>query len=100
MGRFLFIMNTECMMLVWNDEYYKQDNKTKLLVALAIASSSNNNHESEMAVPEIARLARCSERAVQLACREMWADGKMTVLSSGDSINKYVLVFEKAEVVK
>lgn len=69
---------------IWEDGYYQQGDKAKLLVALAIADSARS--EDGHAWPSIeylARKARTSVRGVQEACRELEQDGRLTIKNNG-----------------
>lgn len=68
------------MAAIWADSYYGQKDKTKLLVALAIADSARSEDgRAWPGIEFIARKSRCSGRAVQLAIQEMEKDGKLTI---------------------
>ena len=66
--------------MIWEDAYYQQGDKAKLLVALAIADSARG--EDGKAWPSIeylARKARTSIRGVQEACRSLESDRRLVV---------------------
>ena len=93
-------MSIECVSLVWKDDYYKEKDKTKLLVALAIADCANGDYEAYPGVEYLARKARCSARSVQEACREMEADGKLCIMEGKgvSGTNRYRMMFHKEGV--
>ena len=88
-------MSIECISLVWKDDYYKEKDKTKLLVSLAIADCANGDFEAYPGVEYLARKARCSARSVQEACREMEADGKLEIMEGKgvSGTNRYRMIF-------
>lgn len=68
------------MAVIWADPYYSQADKTKLLVALAIADSARSEDgRAWPGIEFIARKSRCSGRAAQLAVQSLEKDGKLTV---------------------
>lgn len=72
-------MSIECLTMVWKDDYYTENDKTKLLVALAIADCADAAGCAFPGVEYLARKARCTTRSVQELCRRLEADGKLEI---------------------
>lgn len=65
---------------VWADDYFKQGDKVKLLVALAIADSARSEDgKAWPSIETIASKSRTSTRGAQEAIREMEKDSKIKV---------------------
>lgn len=81
------------MAKVWKDAYFTPADKTKLLIALAIADYSNENGYAWPAIETLAHKARTSTRGAQEACREMEKDGMLRVQFAGgrNGTNLYYL---------
>lgn len=73
-------MSIHYMNAVWRDPYFTNSDKTKLLVALALADCSDDNGQSFPSIDYIAKKARSTTRCAQMACREMERDGKLEIL--------------------
>lgn len=67
------------MTTVWEDDYYTQADKTKLLVALALADCADDDGYCFPSIDYLARKARTSTRGVQEACRELQLDGRLGI---------------------
>jgi Helix-turn-helix domain len=72
-------MSIEYLTAVWKDEYYTEKDKTKLLVALAIADCADGNGYAFPGVEYLAKKSRCGTRSVQELCRELEKDGKLEI---------------------
>lgn len=72
-------MSIRLIASVWGDDYYKAEDKTKLLVALAIADSARDDGKAWPGIESLAGKARCSTRRAQEVIREMERDGKLVV---------------------
>ena len=72
-------MSIEYLTAVWKDEYYTEKDKTKLLVALAIADCADGNGYAFPGVEYIAKKSRSTARFVQIVCRELQTDGKLEI---------------------
>lgn len=75
-------MSIEYLTAVWKDDYYTEKDKTKLLVALAIADCADGNGYAFPGVEYLARKSRCGVRSVQDLCRELEKDGKLEIQAS------------------
>lgn len=68
---------------IWSDAYFGQADKTKLLVALALADFANEDGFSFPSIDSLAKKARTSLRSVQEVCREMELDGMLSITIAG-----------------
>lgn len=64
---------------MWRDEYYTEKDKTKLLVALAIADCADGNGYAFPGVEYLAKKSRSTSRFVQIVSRELQRDGKLEI---------------------
>lgn len=88
-------MSIRHLSAIWEDGYYTQGDKAKLLVALAIADSARSEDgEAWPGIEYLARKARTSVRGVQEACRELEKDGRLKVqLNAGiNGTNRYTVL--------
>lgn len=88
-------MSIRHLSAIWEDPYFQSEDKSKLLVALAIADSARS--EDGRAWPSIETLAakaRTSIRRTQEAIKELETDGKLTVeyRKGPMCVNVYVLL--------
>lgn len=92
-------MSIEYLTAVWKDDYYTEKDKTKLLVALAIADCADGNGYAFPGVEYIAKKSRSTPRFVQIVCRELQDDGKLKIQAGKgrNGTNLYQLVGVKPD---
>jgi len=73
-------MSLEYLTAVWRDPYYTEKDKTKLLVALAIADFADAGGLAYPGVERLAQKSRSTPRFVQIVCRELEKDKKLEIL--------------------
>jgi len=89
------------MAAIWEDPYYSHSDKTKLLVALAIADNARGEDgRAWPSIEYIAKKARSSVRGAQEAIRELERDGKMEVhpFKGVNGTNLYIVLLPPATV--
>ncbi len=94
-------MSIRHMAAIWDDPYYTEKGKTKLLVALAIADNARGEDgRAWPSIEYIARKARSSVRGVQEAIRDLEKDGKLKVIpfAGQKGTNLYVVNIPPATV--
>jgi hypothetical protein len=94
-------MSIRHMAAIWDDPYYTHSDKTKLLVALAIADNARGEDgRAWPSIEYIARKARSSVRGAQEAIRELEKDGRIQVFpfAGQKGTNLYVVKIPPATV--
>ncbi len=94
-------MSIRHMAAIWDDPYYTEKGKTKLLVALAIADNARGEDgRAWPSIEYIARKSRSSVRGVQEAIRDLEKDGKLKVIpfAGQKGTNLYVVNIPPATV--
>jgi hypothetical protein len=86
-------MSIRHMTAVWDDSYYGGTDKSKLLIALAIADYAGEDGSAWPSIETLAKKARTSVRHAQRAVRELEQDGRLSIVpqQGPNGVNLYYL---------